>query len=714
MKSGYQSDLEGASVAYRCGASFGAKLEVEDTLMASVSGPSDGGYSYYARRVADLEDDYEKERVKLREKSARTEAELADNYKAQREKDESRIRETQNLQRELSEQTHRRDLDNNLKESERVKKLYYDRMGKTNGLDAEGLREQVGRLEKQNEVITKKNQELMEGADTAYRRRVSELEEQHREKAETTIQRAREGIVEAQERRKMEQDLAYQGLQEKSHKAMDEAVMSASKQLAEERSRAKQAVETLKADSDRRLAIAQNTQERRADIHQRAMDDRALAQAEMLRESHEKNLQAMKTQQDELQAWKMNYSKEKGQGTYDALAEIGQQAKDRENALLDEKKGRDEQIARQNRASDAYWKHTIDEQAREKDQQLTRALARMGTEDRAQMVEQRNNFERSEKALKQQAVKDRETTQKAHDYQIDRQSKQGVEALEQQAKAFNQALSTQHESDAHRIAHVERELLRKTVAPEITDVSPAVEEAIRQSVMSEDGKRSKVEFERNRASETSMVRNFEQKIQDVVVAKDTANARMQREREGQHQMVKQELEGHVREIQVASGQQLRDKDIENAKLSESALRNYSLALDKQRREYEGMMETIQADSAARLASTRQEGEFQRRMEQRAFANRESELIRGYEREMEAQRRDFETKLDEMKEQAQTAIREKERTSKQMLEENARLSDQRLAAVEARHAERERATAQNYEDALEKVKNTNALLIKKKS
>ena len=50
----------------------------------------------------------------------------------------------------------------------------------------------------------------------------------------------------------------------------------------------------------------------------------------------------------------------------------------------------------------------------------------------------------------------------------------------------------------------------------------------------------------------------------------------------------------------------------------------------------------------------------------------------------------------------------------MLDEQARSYEQRIAQLEFQHKERERYISQNYQDEMEKLKRSNAILVQKKS
>jgi hypothetical protein len=67
----------------------------------------------------------------------------------------------------------------------------------------------------------------------------------------------------------------------------------------------------------------------------------------------------------------------------------------------------------------------------------------------------------------------------------------------------------------------------------------------------------------------------------------------------------------------------------------------------------------------------------------------------------------------VKTEAQHRLRDTERREKQNYDDLARNYEQRIAQMEEQQKERERIITQNFEDQLDKVKRSNALLQQKK-
>ena len=137
-------------------------------------------------------------------------------------------------------------------------------------------------------------------------------------------------------------------------------------------------------------------------------------------------------------------------------------------------------------------------------------------------------------------------------------------------------------------------------------------------------------------------------------------------------------------------------------------------LEHQRRQYDEIMTTSKNDASAKMQALRQEGDFNMKMAQRSFNAQQNELIREYEKKLADQKVEHDKTLDEIKSSAERTVREAGRQARVDSEAQARANEQKLAQIEMQHKERERYVTQNYQDDLEKMKRSNALLIQKKS
>jgi hypothetical protein len=111
---------------------------------------------------------------------------------------------------------------------------------------------------------------------------------------------------------------------------------------------------------------------------------------------------------------------------------------------------------------------------------------------------------------------------------------------------------------------------------------------------------------------------------------------------------------------------------------------------------------------------RQQARFEQKMAQRGFADKQNELIRDYERKLADMKVENNSVMDEVKQEADRNVRENSRMAKMAFDDQARAYEQKIAALEYQQKERERYLAENYQEDLEKLRRSNALLISKKS
>jgi DNA-binding ferritin-like protein len=135
-------------------------------------------------------------------------------------------------------------------------------------------------------------------------------------------------------------------------------------------------------------------------------------------------------------------------------------------------------------------------------------------------------------------------------------------------------------------------------------------------------------------------------------------------------------------------------------------------LERQRRQYEEILQTMKNDATTKQQALRQDLEFASKMQQREFATNQNQLIRDYEKRIGEQKTEYDQIISDLKNQTEQLTRENDKKNRQLLEEQARGYEQRLSQLEFQHKERERYVSQGFEDQMDKLKATNALLQKR--
>lgn len=141
--------------------------------MPSVSS-TDGNYQVYKRSVDELEDDYQKRKDRLEQKAKATESRLETNYnEATASHERSAEDATQRIRQNASDQVERSRL-NERAESDRVKHEYYDRFGRSNGMEADKLKEQRDVAVSTIENLEKGHRSQLATADEEHHRKMAE------------------------------------------------------------------------------------------------------------------------------------------------------------------------------------------------------------------------------------------------------------------------------------------------------------------------------------------------------------------------------------------------------------------------------------------------------------------------------------------------------------------------------------------------------------
>lgn len=371
-------------------------------------------------------------------------------------------------------------------------------------------------------------------------------------------------------------------------------------------------------------------------------------------------------------------------------------------------------LQRKAKESDNYFNHLSSQTAKEKDAYFAGILQKTNQEAHAEQKGLENEFNRNLGQMRASVDKDQALSQKASEQQLTRANALAADSLEKQALVNQETLRNQKTQDSDKIKHLEGSIQNTKNSSDISEISPSVEENVRNYVAKGYEKNFQLERNRNRESEDIIRQTYTQKMHEVSAEKEQASTRSLRAQEALHHDEKSLLMAGIQDAEFTKDSTLRAKDQTAARSQDTLLRTYGQSLEHQKREYENIIDALRADSSTKLTAQRQESDFERKMAQRTFATQQNELIRESEKKLSDQKLEYESRFDLLKSQAQQAVQEAERRARTSLEEQGRNYEQRLTQLETQNKERERYTAQNYEDQLEKVKRSNALLIQKKS
>ena len=287
-------------------------------------------------------------------------------------------------------------------------------------------------------------------------------------------------------------------------------------------------------------------------------------------------------------------------------------------------------------------------------------------------------------------------------------------ALTNQSKIFKDALIRQKQSDDLDIALLQKALAEKPDSSNSTLVPPAIEDSIRKSVIQEYEKTLKTERE-NRSTQADgiqykyaeMHRQALEQAQDKIAGIERKNSLIQANDRSEYM-------NSMNDMRYTNDAEARSQTTGFERERESMLRDYALALQRQKREYDFIAENSHADASARLAQVREDAMISIRNLHRELQTRQNELITQYDTKLANQQEEYEAKLDEVKENNSMELRTLERKNKQELETQTRAAEKRIEEMDLKNKERERSITQNYQALLDRTRRNYELTSKKKS
>ncbi len=431
-------------------------------------------------------------------------------------------------------------------------------------------------------------------------------------------------------------------------------------------------------------------------------------------ESRNHELTQLREQVRDMSHFKDQYIKDKAHGREESIREYEDDHRAEMKTLNERYQKEFEGLHRDIKDRDNYYTRVNAENLRDKEQVYTELLNRDKVEHRRDLRDADAAFEKHRKHLE---VRDQRVAERHHvDYEklTEAYRRQQLEALEKQDRVFNKEYGHQRASHKAEVERLEQQIQQRSSTTDLNAIPRALEEKIVEKVRAEDQKLFDVERKRNEDRTLASYLAAEKNMASVLSETQAEKASVYRSQTADRQIERNELLQHIAEVELQRQISLRDQDQSHTRQNDERERVFATALDRQRRDYDEMFESVKADGENQLRAVRQEAEFSSKMAQRAFSIRQNEIIREYEKRLANQKTDFEGSMLEMKTQAEASLREVERRSRKAYDEQARSYEQRIAQLEAQYSEREKTAMANHQDELEKMKRSNALLISKKS
>jgi hypothetical protein len=682
--------------------------------MSGVNPPADGGYNYYRQTLSELEDQLKQEADRSRQREKQNAEELEASYEANlKRRDEELDRTVKEIKKNANDsiEANRKYSD---AEVQRIRDQTYDRFGRSHGLEADVLRQQLRDYTEATGNQIKRDQADMKDLRDSTSSRIAESNERHARDLEKAVDSARTSASQTYDELMARQRGEYNEFKTEAEKSYGELQRERMEQQNSDRRRYENALSEAQRDFDRRMERTNRTDETRALSVERARQAKQEDETRALNESHARESGELRGQIKDLIHAQGDYSRGKSEGQADAVKEYEDQYRQQTRLLQEANDRTVAKLKREVKDTDRHYSQLNNQNLKDRDSYFAEVIRGQNLDHHNTKTELQRTFMDDRQQLDLRNQRDREQAQKSMERQGHEMAAARNAALEKQAGNYQEVLERQRANDGQKIKALEKELHRATTSQDVNVISPAAEAAVRNVALAEHQKTMNEELKRNRRSEDSIQQSYAKRLSDVVedTSADKTNIIAQRTAED-HQNRMAYLDS-LRDSEFRAKEAARSQNLDHDRETEHLTRVYSNMLERQRREQNVVFTQSRNDASAKTANLRQEHDFEKKMAMRSFSARQNELIREYEKKLADQEVEHRNQIDDVKQQMQLALREAERRSRQTLEEQQRAADQRVAQIEYQHKDRERLVAQNYQDELDKVKRSNALLIKKKS
>lgn len=681
------------------------------TTMPYVSGTE---YSYISKTLGELESDLKKDANRSRIAHEKEISDIEEGYREElRELEEETGETVKNAKEEYGEAL-RAERAAAQEEIKRLKQQLYNSRGRTGGEEVVVLRDQVNSSRESLEEQQRKNRAAIDRLEEAQALRVEDLEREHSDELEQVVRNSRDSALKAYNRSRATEREQYDQVKkeaEQKYAAINEHMLDEARL---HRETAKRAIADTEAATEKRvdkLEYAYDDRiEKLLEEHQRELADTVAQQ----RRSHKAETGELREAVRDALSHNKDYVKGRAEGAQEAYKDVESEFMVRERRA----RGAYEELIDNIRASqEAAEEHLALNQTqvlREKDNRFTKTIQEMNAErhrERSSLVE---TFKNDREETEQRAKLAEERSDRRFESAIERAGKERSRALESQATAFQESMSRQRARYSEEVDRLQKKVDEQNTATDPNQVSAAAESAIRDVVTREFMKTFDEEASRNKRTVDSMQREYESRIGDVLGDVDARVTGAALRHASERHRDRAEFLDFVHETESQKELALRSQEIDHRRQNEGVNKNFSKVLDRQKRQFDELLETLKADASAKLQEVRQEAEFESRLRQREFAFQQSELIRQYENLMAKEKEDWQAQLENTKLDAQRQIREMERNHRVMLEGQARSYEQRIEQLEVQQNERERYLARNFEEELDNMRRANARLINKRA
>jgi hypothetical protein len=690
------------------------RLEItQNKGMSSVSS-TDGGYQYYKGTITDLEDQIKEDASRAERRNRERTDDLEKSYQAELADKDRQTEETIRNVKTRANEAALLDREMNKNEIDRVRNLTYDKFGRYNGADADSMRQQLEQFKESSDAQHAKDQHALSDDTDAYNQKLELLNRQHEQQLEEAVQTTRDSANETYDKQIGDQKANFDEQAKINEKKYNQLNAERMDEVSRLRRRSDQVISEAQMDFDHRTKKTQLTNDNRFEAEQRKSAEDSENAINRINNSHANESRVLHGQIQDLLEDQRRYQKDRAQGTHDAIEATEVDNRMRQHLIEEGYQSEISKLKQQAAKSDSYATYLQNQALGEKDRYFAELINKQNVDNHKEKQDITQSFIKDRDQMDLRAKRDRELASDTQAKLMHEASEERYKALENQAMAYENSIANQRESADAQIRGLEDGIRERATSQDASLISPAAEHAVRKSVASEYDKTLNAEQERHQRDADSILRSYSHRLQETILDRDARDTQLMQDNALEQNRQRSQFVENLRDTEFLKDQALRSKDWESNKQEENVNRNYSGLLERQRREYEGILNASRSDAQAKLSAYRQESEFDAKMNQRAFSARQNEIIRDYEKKLADQKLGYELQIDEIKTHADEGVREGERKSRIALDEQGRSYEQRIAQLEQQHKERERYISDQYNDQLEKLRRSNALLVSKKS
>jgi hypothetical protein len=485
-------------------------------------------------------------------------------------------------------------------------------------------------------------------------------------------------------------------------------------ELAQHQKWADQAVQQAHDQIERNKIKSEESTESIADKINHASAERLAENARAERDSRTRENATLHKTISQLIQHEGDYKKGKAQGAADARREMENESRTRENVISKQYEDEIEQLKDKATQADRNYALLDDQNRRDMETKFAKTLQRVNQENDDDRRYLSNNAERAIAEARDLADKQGKNSASAMARQADAMARQNENSLTHQADTFRHELGHQRELHQDEVHRLESELTQRRTSSDPTWVAPAAEAKMRDNFIQEYDKKHQAEVTRNQSRADNIRSEYRSRLSSTIEDADQRVTRAELQRRSDEHQQRKIYEDHVQEVQKNAEQAIRDREHETSHQADVMNRTYGNTLEHQRRQYEAMINQLKSDSMDKLTQVRQQAEFDAKIAQRNFATQQYEANKTFERKLEEQKNFYEDTVSQLKDQLTAAHHEAQRRTQQLLDDQAKGYEQKIAEMEYQTKQRERTISDNYQDQIEKLKRTNALLIQRKS